>query len=269
MNDINLPIPIFYSGKIYKTVEYKNVTAGTLADTRQAIQGGNSYKALKVFLENSIISIEDITEKSEIKHLVGYMSYRTAYLVAIKILLLSTINDGVEGIYVCPRCDHQIIAEYNEDPELDTSDHISSLEIINMDNEYEIENYDLEYPIGSNFSNIPDSLLKIESVSVKFPTLNHCIRASSVLGEKNDVQLQMEIIGNAIVKLNDIEVTKQLRDRYMGTLLKRMAISDFKNLNEKLNKFGLQELIVKTCPECDKVFKVPLNTANFFALSLQ
>lgn len=259
---IQLPIPVFYEGKKYETVEIKSFTAGIRADTQKIAESGDSYKALQTFISGSIEKIDDIDDKAMIKKLVGYMKYKTAEKLIVDILLQDGQDDGIEGYYECPVCGQCSLAEFNEDVNLDTRDHLRGLETVNFDLNEDLFEYELKYPFDFREDE------PIVKLSISFPTLNDCSIALQKIGSQDKGKLQLAILLEATKKINDNEIDKAWKGSYGMLLYSKINIRDINNISKELNKYGLINSVKKHCIKCGKEFDAVLNTSNFFALCL-
>jgi len=265
--NIKLPTPLSYNGNLYDEVNIKEYTAGVLADTKKEIDSGNPYKALQIFISGCINSINDVNEKTLIKILTGFLAYKSAELLAIKIITMNEKEDGIEGIYTCPRCGNKIACEIDEENGIDTSDHLNELKVeYSKDNELIEINLKNKIIIEDINENIID---EISSISLQYPTLNNCISACNSYGDKDSVRLELRIYVESLKLVNQSEIDNKWKNRFGMYVMERLCRNDLITIKEKLNQYGLKNEIKKKCPNCGKKFTVALNTASFFALALQ
>ena len=204
---------------------------------------------------------------------VGVAALLFLYVMLKKLQKLNTAYKSYGEIdrhitYTCPRCGEKIIAELNKQNDIDTRDFLGTLPVNNYTGE--------ENTISVKFDSLieittqPDDPFSIiESIEMCFPTLNNCISASTIQGEKNDFLLELQVYVNCIQKINGEPVDKKWLSRFGIQLMKKLEKSDLKKINVKINEHGLNEKVEKTCRECGKIFEVAINTASFFDSALQ
>ena len=264
--NITLPIPIQYDGATLSDCAIKGYTAGLLADTKKAIMADNAYKAYMVFLAGCIDRIGAYEDKQKIREIVRVMSYRTAEYLTVKILSLDDEDDGIEGMYTCPRCGKKIICEKTADG--DTRDFIKDMPctmlqdgeafIVQLKNAIEVQNKAED-----------DSIDSVSSLEFRYPTLSDCSNAFIKYGKKDETRLQLAIYLEALTKVNGYPVPEKFKSRYGMQVLEDFTRADIQALGAKINQYGLENKVTKTCPDCQKEFEVYINTANFFASALR
>ena len=132
-----LPIPIFRNDKIYEEIEFDRPKLGTIADVKKIADTGDTYAAICEFITRCTMAIHgvdgsDVTDKVAIKTLIRHLPYRSAEYISMEIMLLYDPNDGIEGVYKCPRCGNKIVSQLVEkdgEVEIDTRDFISNLKL--------------------------------------------------------------------------------------------------------------------------------------------
>ena len=263
MGEIKLPIPIFCDDKRHEKVNSIEITAGVIADTKKVIDQGDPYKGMQIFISGCLESIDPIVDKSAIKLLTGMMPYRSAEYLSMKIITQNE-DDGIEGMYNCPRCDKAIICEKTEN--VDRRDFLSDLDIFysNGSNTFE---YKFESPITVPAKE--DEITDIVSITLRYPTLNDCSAAILQLGEIDKVRLQFGIYLEALEKVNGESVSSKWKSRYGMSMFDQIKRKDIQKLGELITRYGLDIEVAKTCPACGKVFKTPINTSNFFVSALR
>lgn len=264
--ELKLPIPINFEETIYEIVETKSVLTSVIADTNKVIQRGDNYKAMQTYIAGGIEKIGDVTDKTRIFDLCGMMPYKSAWLVAVRLIMQDEKDDGVEGMYPCPRCGEKKICEFNEDPELDTRDYLGDLKV-----DYEKTNglipFKLETPVIITDEDKNEEV--VETIEMEFPTLNHCSQAFSKVGDRDDIRLQIAVYVQALKKVNGIEVDRKFKASFGMAIYERMNHSDLKKLVKEIDKYGLHTRISKSCNKCGKEFEVEINSANFFVSALR
>jgi hypothetical protein len=267
MGAIVIPIPVSVGEKTYREVKIKRTIASVIADTHQILEKGDTYKAIQKFVSGCLESIDDVTDKLSIYNIVSYMPYKSAFYLATRILMLDEKDDGVEGMYICPRCQNKKICEFNEDPSLDTRDYLKDLPIRNMEGDINGFEINLSHPI--EIKDVDGNAQIIDTLFMEYPTLNHCSMAFNKVGGKDDIRLQLAIYVQALQQVNGDDVDKQFKNSYGMYIFEQMERDDIRKLGVEIDKYGMSTAVKKICNKCGKEFTVNLNTANFFVSALQ
>jgi hypothetical protein len=261
---MKIPIAANYKGRKLETISLKKPTSGVLADTRKAVDAGDPYKALQVFISGCTESVEDITDKGEIRAITATLPYKSAEFLVTQIALLNHEDDGIEGVYNCPRCGKQKVCEKNS--EGDTRDRLSALPVIETNNLFTVVSFQNPVQLHSVEGEMGST---VSSIALTYPTLGNCSTAFSKVGDKDSMRLQFAIYTEALLGVNDTEVDAKFKSRFGLVLFDRLTIPDLKKVAEVLDSVGLDTKVSKTCTGCGKLFSVVLNSFDFFALSLQ
>lgn len=272
---MKLPIPGKIGDGLYTDCEIVKPSVNSIAATHKMAEDGNLFSAMRPFCSDCITSfttadgkiIEDIVA---IKSIIPKLPYKTIEYIAVQAVLKHYgEDDGVEGVYPCPRCDTKFISEYREDDGIviDTQDHISQLQVHYFDpgNDSFIIHVDLTEPIQIK-DREGDVLEEITSLDVSIPTLENCIIAESKVGFTDKPRLQIAIYVESLKKVNDKEIDNKFRNSF-GMLVFgkiREIRKDLGGLSRGINRFGLDTAVEKTCRNCGKVWKAHINTSNFF-----
>ena len=274
---MELPIPIFCQDKIYTEIETKDPSPGVIADTKKMADNGKIYSSMLVFISGCITKLissdGDVIEdnKTQIKSIVGHMSYKTAEYVAVQIIVdYDDDDDGIEGVYNCPRCHEQIISELDSDGN-DGRDHVSDLEIKYMRGE-DVNNditVDLSSPVELKDAN-GKVLETVESVSLIIPTLDHCIKADVKYSIKDKIRFSLQVFLEATTHINGVDITSKWKSHLGMRLFENLnPKKDIKPMGLPLSIYGRNNQVEKVCPSCDKHFKATVDTSNFFVSGLQ
>lgn len=271
---MDLPIPIISGGKIYHALSIKKPTPGVIADTKQ--DGEESYyHAVQTFIQGCVTEIHGAdgavhTDRNFIKPLIALLPWRSAVYVAIKVMSLMSEDDGIEGVYECPRCQKQTIAEANHRAGLDTRDFIKNFPLTIMDPKVYKERYavELEEPVRLK---VGEETLELSRFEFRWPNLSDCIRAAARVGVKDEIRLQLNIYAEAMVSVNGEEIEPKFKITYGSWIMENLpdVIRDVNAINEPQEQYGLDPRAQKTCKGCGKTWKALVNTSNFFVSGLQ
>ena len=274
------PIPFQINGTVYHSCDIESPTAGVLADTKKNADTGDKFSPTLIFLAGCIKSIisdcSEINDRLQIKSAIRHMPYRTAEVLSLKAILKIHDDDGIEGVYPCPRCNHKVISQLlkeNDETISDTRDFISNLDIEYMEEfeeEFEIVLTEPPAMINSKTNEVildvkTGRAVMMNSFSLVHPTIGHCIEAQTKQGATDEMRLQYRIYVEAIKKIDGYEVDKSFREKYVMTLFEKIPnINDIGKIAKKVNQYGIERRVNKICPSCGKEYKAVLNTSNFF-----
>lgn len=268
---MRLPIPFIDNGTTYTEIEFGSPSAGLLADTQKAADAGRYFNSLSILCGGVLTLLSDqngnvIEDRAELRAAAKKLPYRTAELVALRSLLLVSPDDGFEGVYQCPRCQHRIITEQNEDEDEDTRDYVKDLEIGYTDGE--IITFDLSEPV--EFKSGGEVTDTIESIEMHYPTVSDCIRATKKGADLDEIRQQFSIYAEALETVNGKPINAAWRSTYGPKIFERMNVrDDLPRLGRLMSDPGLSPTVPKRCPKCGKVWNAKVNTSGFFESALR
>lgn len=276
--NIKLPIPVYFNDEVYcESVEIKKPTAGVIADTKKLADTGDHYGAIAFFISSCIEGLQTKNglneDKSVIKNTVRNMPYRSAEYVFTHIMLLRHSDDGVEGIYTCPRCRTQIICEAKKDRitgEMltDTRDFINQLPVYFAEG---LVNISHEFHDPIVIKTVDGKILEtIESLLMRHPTLADAMSGVRRADKSDGLRGQFGIYVESLVEINGKEVDSKWRNAYGMMMFERADLdNDIIELTGKVNEYGMEKKVLRICPNCSKEWRSTVNTSNFFDLEAQ
>ncbi len=281
---LRLPIPIFSSsgekGKYYNEIEITRPKPSVIADTKKIADTGDYYTAVHTLNSGSITRImgthDDVSDKKAIRKLHKKMAYKSMEFVSLNVLLSIDDDDGVEGVYPCPLCKRKVIAKYvageddDEEPQLDTRDHIHDLSIRYMEDMEESFEIELTEPVTIINAATKEVVESISKMEIFWPTVKHCISAYAKYGNSDDIRLQFAIYAEALRSINGTYVDDKWRRMFGVYLFENIphVKKDFGKISKENNRYGLDPRIKKFCPDCGE-FTANINTSNFFVSALR
>lgn len=270
---MKLPIPIFYNDKIYREVEIVTPKGSVLADTKKIADKGNLFSAMRSFVIGCTESIDEVTDRVGIKSLVSKMPLKSLEAVAIAVILLYyPDDDGIEGVYTCPRCGEPKIAELLETDgiTIDTRDYISNLVTNYYDEDITTFKVELASPVIIKNKVTEDIIFEIKEFELMFPTIENSINAYNKYGRSDEVRLQYQMFVEALVSVNDDIIDSKWKNAYgmfMFENIKNVKL-DIGTITDKINSYGIDPTVEKICTSCGKVWRPQVNTSNFFVSGL-
>ncbi len=270
---MRLPIPITGdNGSKFMMAEIKRPPSGLVADTKKLIDSNpNIFVATRHFISGIITSIDEVEDSIALKGLIKNIPYRSAeYLLLQSFLLRNPEDDGIEGVYPCPRCHYKVISEIYEKDDItyDTRDFISKLEInYTEDTSFSVT---FDEPVEIKDGRTGDILHSVNSITMKFPTLEHCIMGYNACTDKrDDIRLQFNIYAQALTHINDEPVSPKFKTNFGALIFDKIDNdADLLKISNAVRAFGLDSRVEKFCPECGKKWMATINTNNFFVSSL-
>lgn len=276
---MKLVIPFAVNDKVYTDCEIEKPKASVIADTKKNIdETGDSFSSMRIMLNGCVASFSSldgnvISDKTSIKSLVPKMPLKVAEHLTLNMVMLHYADDdGIEGVYDCPRCGTQHISEIIEKDGMiiDTRDRISQLPVVYCDIPNMEITQDFVSPVLIENKANGNILYDIQSVTVGMPTLENAITAYAKVGSRDVVRLQFAIYVEALRKINGEQIDSKFKNSYGMFVFEniRDAKKDLGGLADQINKYGVDKKITKTCKKCGKVWKAVINTSNFFVSEL-
>jgi hypothetical protein len=274
------PIPLKINDVLYHSCDIDAPTPGVLADTKKVADTGDRFNSTLVFLAGCIKSIvsetAEISERIQLKSALRKLPFRSGEVIALKSILQVHDDDGIEGIYPCPRCNHRVVSQIvseNGETISDTRDFIRNLDIEYMQDYEETFDIQLTKPTyiingktGEPMVDMKTNLqIGMSALKMKHPTLGHCIEAQAKQGSSDDMRLQYRIYVEAITEIDGMEIDRPYRDKYGMMLFEKIPdIKDIGEISKRVHTYGIASKVKKICPSCGKEWMARVNTSNFF-----
>jgi hypothetical protein len=275
--EIRLPIPfVSGEGKVYDKAELKRPSGAILADVKDVLGRSNEYQGMRVFAAGCCVKLfgesGEITDPSNIKTLLGKTSNKTLEFICIMVMIdYYEGEDYIEGLYICPRCSHKVISEKTEEDGIviDTRDRLTDLAVGYMEDISELEfDVDLGQVIVLKSHTSEE---EVNIITLRFPCTEDYIKAFHQVGGSNFIKVQYHVYGQCITRVNGVEVDDVWRRAFGTTVFNRMENIKkvFGEIAERINKYGINPKVHKSCSNCGKEWEVQISSSNFFASALQ
>ena len=275
---VRLPVAIWEGEQVWTDAELRAPSPATIANTVDAFEKG-TYRGVVTLLAGCVTAFEGggqrEADRNRIAALVRKMPYASAEPLGIYALLENDPDDGIEGVYDCPRCGKgRVICEHVSDEE-DTRDHIRSLPVMCQvadpirDKPVRTFAFTLSAPVQlTEQSAAGDPPMIASSFMIRYPTLGDCIEGEAQTPGKASMRQEISIRAIGVEIINGEPMSPGALGTLARTMIEGMPKGDFRRLGEQLGRYGIASMVKKTCPVCAKVFDVRVVTSNFFASAL-
>ena len=266
---MKLPIPFLYNDMIIEGVELQEPSGETVANTKDEATK-NSYRGIMEWIVGGVkefITDTGGTIDKDIRNIVKKMPVKDAEVLAIYIALEIDSDDGIEGIYECPRCHVEMVCEFREGD--DTRDHIIKDMAIEYQQGAEGITIDIDRPViltQKSKINGAEAIIEIRKLEFRNPTLEDAVKAWARYGADQS-RAQYALYVEALEKTNSETPSQADKANFGMRIFEKMAASDLRTLAGKMSRYGMRNTIRKKC-KCGKEFDAEVNTANFFVSSL-
>lgn len=268
---MKLYYPIWFEDKKYLNCELKRPTPAVISETEKLVSDSSFGQAMLYFVSSCVTSYTDadgatVEEKDKIRQITKKMKQKCLEDICVDIMLKIDSEDGIEGVYYCPRCGEQQIAEKKGD--VDTRDFVSNLEIKYLENERDY----FEIVLSEPYERIDkgEVVETINTMGFRYSTIEDLINSISKVGTSNKTKTVYSILIDCLVTLNGKTVDKIQRDKFGIKFIENMPnIKDLMKVIAEMHAYGRKNSTTKQCRRCSKEWEADLNTANFFVSGLQ
>src|SRR5271157_4760882 len=224
---MRLPYPARIKDVLYTDFEIDAPTVDTIAKTRNLTEQGKFFPAMRPFVEGSVTEFrtstgEIINDPISMKGIVPKIPYKSIEFISLQAMLAHFgDDDGVEGIYPCPRCGKEVLAEYSESDGMivDTRDKLSDLTVNYYEDENSIIHLQLTTPVEIMDKKEKEIIMTVKDMDFEFPTLEHCINAEAKVGMKDAIRLQIAMYVECMVKVNGEDVDHKFKNQFGSHIL--------------------------------------------------
>lgn len=271
-----LPIPAEHGGRRIVEAEVQAPRAADIADTRRQVDQANVYEAMATFLGGGVAAFFDadggaVDDKAQVRAIARHLPFRSAEWLAINVVLAIDPDEGIEGVYECPRCHHEIVCEASGGD--DSRDMVSDMELVSMEPGAPLTfSVDLPEPFQLLDRKSGEVLMSIETLEMAYPTLAVCSGAYGKYGANDPMRRQFAFYVDSLVRCNGEEVDKKFRAEwgmYLFSNLRASRGGGMSLIGEEVRRYGLDQTLEKVCPRCGKVWRADVDTSNFFVSALR
>jgi hypothetical protein len=237
---MKLYYPIWFEDKKYLNCEIKRPTPLVISETEKLVSDSSYGQAMLYFVANCITSYADDTgicveEKDKIRAITKKMKQKCLEDLAVDIMLKIDNEDGIEGVYYCPRCGDRQIAEKKGDD--DTRDFISILEVnyLESDRDY------FEVQLAESYKRFDkDELVEdINTLGFHYPSIENFITVLSKFGLNNKAKISYGSLVECLETINGKTVDKIYKDRYGMKMFENLPnIKDLVKISSEMSAYG-------------------------------
>jgi len=269
---MKLPIPVEFRGKIYTEMDLKEPSPNVLADTESALKKGQ-HRAVATMVGGVLSALRstsgDIVDRKELEQAARKFPLRSAEVAVIYSLLERDEDDGIEGVYTCPRCGEKIVCEYVDEYD-DTRDHIRSLKVVNCDSNGDqiapLIFFELSSPV--DIVTTDRETLRVSDIGMRHPTVADAMTVEAQIGADVNIKFQMALMAESLERINGEEVNRSFASSYGMMVMNKISRTDLIAISKMTTAFGIDQTVQKKCHECGKVWEEVVNTSNFFVSAL-
>ena len=263
---MRLPVPMEFGDKTFTEAEIRRPTGGVIADTKRVADRGDVYAAMATFVAGCLVSLGDETDRGQLRVYARELSYVNAEYLAIEALVATGIADDIEGVYACPRCDHQITVEPTEDD--DEGEHISDLEVKYAEGPV-FADVEVDPPVKITNASTEEELVCVETIKVGMPSLSQLSRAFKRYGMADRVRMQFSAYVDSTEEVNGAPVDGKWRSTWGMLVFDRMDAMTVNEITRGLREHGRAIAVSRLCPSCGKRWDAEVDTTGFFASGLE
>lgn len=269
-----LPEPFVFNGKTFVSFEPQKPVNKVIAQTRARAQEDDSFGAQAVLAAGSVGRLIDdadkeVEDRKQIELAMNASPFANISYIMVQGLLVSGVDDVIEGVYPCPRCK---TVQYSADPDNanpddDDADRIRKLKVVCSPKVRTIK-YDLEDPVVIE-SEEGEAVQTVNSVTLRPPTTEDLVRASRRVGIKNATTLNAVAYSLATIEVNGSAVDRKWQGEWGQMVYERMTKSDMIAIQKEVRKYGLKTTVKRICHQCGKEWDAEVDTGSFFASGLE
>lgn len=262
---MELCVPIYHNGKIYTEAEIGKLKNGVIADATEEMARSGDFSGMLKLITGTLKTLS--TEDGEVVSSGFEPILRDATIQTAEILALKALTQGkdesLEQISVCPRCGNRKI--YEDEEALRFED----LELQGYTGAQIIE-VPLDEPINIINKQTKDVLMSVESLTLRYPTLQDGINGSNKVPAGKRVRRTLAIYSSAITHINGgEEVEPKFRKSWGMYILERMCSEDIGLISETMSSCGIKKTVERECNNCGKKWNDPIDVSGFFESGLR
>lgn len=268
---MRLPVPVELDGRLIWDAELREPTAGDIAAARREADQGRAYLAMAEWCAGCLESLDGgrVSSRQDVRRAARALPFVTAMALAVAAKAEMDGDDGVSSVEDCPYCGHRRQAVRREvDGEVeDTRDHVLDLPVRELPEGAPTSvTHELASPVEVRRRDREDEVVaEVRSVTVRYPTLNDCARAST---GGDEAKSQIAILAEALEAVNGEPVSASWRSTVGRVAFERMKARDVNALSSSLRRYGMDPRLDRACARCGMEWKSEVNLLGFFGSAL-
>lgn len=246
-------------------------TAGDIANAKREADRGDAYSAMVEWCAGCIESLSgdgEIISRVDVRRAARALPFTSAMALAVAAKAEMDGDDGVSSVEECPYCGARDRRDRREaDGEvIDSRDHVLELPVRCLpDGAGLTVSYDLQVPIEVTRRDTGEVAASVRSVTVRYPTLGDCSRASKADG----AEAQLAILAEALEEVDGEPVSAAWKSTFGRAAFRQMKARDVNALSALLREYGMDPRVTRTCRSCGMEWDSEVNVMGFFASGLR
>lgn len=269
---MKLFVPCQYGGALITEFEVKRARGGVLADTKKAVDDGDPYAAMSVFVTGMVEKFIDseggeIDDLPTIKSIVRNLAYVSAEGIAFEALIKSGVDDSIDTMFKCPKCKKNVIYDEEDGPRVGNLPRKYSTDDKGQPVEKKVV-VDFGFPISVKNRDTGEELFCVNSMSFRLSTMEDVTKAFHRQGLSDTTRLQYAAWAEAILEVNGKPVERSWRLQWGEYLFNLADSEDLKKIGLAMTEYGVKNYIDVRCSKCGKEWKERVSIEDFFASGL-
>jgi len=255
-----LPMPSVVDGESYGEARIREASAESVAAVSRDLARGAIYDALLTWCSEVVESFAsegaEVSDKVGVRRITRALPFRSAYALAMMGMAETKGDDEISGRYACPGCGVQV----------EGTERLLELETDYSDNAiFEVV---LDSPVELIDKKTGEVAVAIESVTMRHPTLDDCIRAHKAHPD-DDIEMQLAAYAEAIEAVNGQSQGAAWKATFGFVAFKKMKLRDIRKIGDAAGDYGIQTARERVCPKCFRRWEAEMDLNDFFASGLK
>jgi hypothetical protein len=268
---MKLPVPVELDGRLIWDAELREPTAGDIASARREADQGKAYQAMAEWCAGCVESLDGgrVSSRQDVRRAARALPFVSAMALAVAAKVEMDGEDGISSVEDCPYCGtrRQAVRVERDGEVEDTRDHIRDLRVRLMPEGAPASvTYELQSPVEVRRRDNDELVVEVRSVTVRYPTLADCARASS---GGDDSRAQIAILAEALESVNGEPASAAWKSSVGRTAFERMKARDVNALSALLRQYGMDPKVGRTCARCGMEWDSEVNLLGFFGSALR
>lgn len=271
---MKLPVPVQADGTLYTDVKVQKASPLVIAATTDLAEEGDYYTAVLEWDAGVIAEIigdgGSVTDAAEIRRLVRFMPFDSAYAVALHGMAATKRDDSIAGQYQCPKCKKVVKCEKGEKDgeEFDDTDHLFDLELPVLADPGAGLAIELSTPVELKKKDTGEIIETVTSLVLDWPTLGQCIKAHQRYPDRESM-MQFALLADAIRTVNGKTRDGPWKMVLGSKLIEMMDSFDLAEIGDRMKRYSVNVEKERVCMKCHTRWMAPIDFNGFFGSGLR